>query len=126
MIKRLICLSLILLSGCAFGPKMKWLDMGQDRHAVIEKLGRPDGSVPIADKVEKLQYSQRHMRYFSGDYADYYVLLYEDKVIGYGTGEIRANTSNTSFIIPLNPIPPEQPGPMSPGEYQRGMQQFGH
>lgn len=113
--KYLAVVSLSLLCGCATGPKMRTLNLGDDRAAVVRKLGRPDGNSKI-DNVEKLSYSNRRMKSGLGpsDTADFFVVLKDGAVIVFGTGEIRKHVDYSTVVLPPVAMPQQRPMPPPP------------
>lgn len=98
---------------------MARMRLGMTPDQVIKTLGQPDGQKAEAG-ARLFTYSDRWMDKQYTSKADYYVLFKDEKVISYGTGDIRARPStNTSFIIPVNPYPPQEPLPAPPPLMQR-------
>ena len=92
----------LIFSGCATtGERMSHLREGMARPAVVNLLGQPDGFKRNGD-YEWLQYSHRLVTGWAWDRADYNVILKDNKVVEYGTGEVRVKDSNVMFLVPLN------------------------
>lgn len=92
---------LIGLTGCnPMRSKMKRLDKAMTRQEVIRALGRPDGLTQLGE-YEALHYTHRFITMANQDRADYYVILKNNSVIDYGTGEIRVKDNNVLIMGPL-------------------------
>ncbi|MBN2267780.1 MAG: hypothetical protein JW725_05600 [Candidatus Babeliaceae bacterium] len=95
-------LLLCLLSGCATGELMSRLRPGMSKSEVTNILGNPDG-YQARGEYEAMKYSHRLVTGWAWDRADYYVILKDQKVVEYGTGEVRVKdvNSNVLFLVPL-------------------------
>lgn len=101
------------LTSCATMPSgVRGLREGMTRNDVKEEIGEPDG-ITRRDDMELLEYSNR-MVPWTNNRADYFVVLRDNKVVSYGTGEIRQNMNNTTLFIPPFPQPTYQPMPPPP------------
>ena len=83
-----LCISLFSINGCATGEKVSTLAPGVSQSDVISNIGRPDGFRTEGEYVI-LKYTNRLISGWSWDRADYYVILKKDKVVEYGSGEVR-------------------------------------
>lgn len=79
---------LITITGCATGEKVTRLSPGLSQADVVGTLGRPDGFRTEGDYTV-LKYTNRLISGWSWDRADYFVILKDDKVTEYGSGEVR-------------------------------------
>lgn len=93
-------LLLIFLTGCAMGGKMRKLNGGMMKEEVLSLLGKPDG-IKHYGEYEHFTYSHRLMSSWSWDRADYNVILKNDKVVDYGTGEVRVKDRNVILLVPV-------------------------
>lgn len=91
-----------LLDGCATGELMSNLRSGMTKEEVTRVLGNPDG-FQSHGKYESLKYSHRLVTGWAWDRADYFVILKDNRVVEYGTGEVRVKdvNSNVLFLVPL-------------------------
>jgi len=92
----------VILAGCATGELMSSLRPGMTKEEVTRVLGSPDG-FQSRGEYESLKYSNRLVTGWAWDRADYFVILRDNRVIEYGTGEVRVKdmNSNTLFLVPL-------------------------
>lgn len=92
----------VILAGCATGELMSSLRPGMTKEEVTRVLGSPDG-FQSRGEYESLKYSHRLVTGWAWDRADYFVILRDNRVIEYGTGEVRVKdmNSNTLFLVPL-------------------------
>lgn len=79
---------LINITGCATGEKVARLSPAMSQADVVGTLGRPDGFRTEGDYTI-LKYTNRLISGWSWDRADYFVILKDDKVTEYGSGEVR-------------------------------------
>ena len=93
---RLLIVVFVFLAGCA---TISSVSEGMSRAEVIGLLGNPDGLVREGSDVA-LKYSNRLISGWSYDRADYYILLRNDEVIGYGPGNVRQSPNNTLVLLP--------------------------
>lgn len=84
----ILCILLITITGCATGEKVTKLSPGMSQADVVGTLGRPDGFRTEGDYTI-LKYTNRLISGLSWDRADYFVILKDDKVTEYGSGEVR-------------------------------------
>jgi hypothetical protein len=102
--KKLFVLILLLVSliGCATGELMSRLRPGMSKDEVTNILGNPDG-FQARSEYEAIKYSHRLVTGWAWDRADYFVILKDNKVVEYGTGEVRVKdvNSNVLFLVPL-------------------------
>ena len=84
----ILCILLIVITGCATGEKVTRLSPGMSQADVVGTLGRPDGFKTESDYTI-LKYTNRLISGWSWDRADYFVILKDDKVTEYGSGEVR-------------------------------------
>lgn len=91
-----------LLIGCATGEQMSRLRPGMSKEEVTDILGNPDGFQGRGE-YESMKYSHRLVTGWAYDRADYFVILKDNKVVEYGTGEVRVKdmNSNILFLMPL-------------------------
>ena len=91
-----------LLAGCATGALMSSLRSGMTKEEVTRVLGNPDGFQSHGE-YESLKYSHRLVTGWAWDRADYFVILKDNRVVEYGTGEVRVKdvNSNVFFLAPL-------------------------
>jgi len=79
---------LIATIGCVTGEKVARIYPGMSQEDVVGTLGRPDGFRTKGDYTI-LKYTNRLISGWSWDRADYFVVLKNDKVTEYGSGEVR-------------------------------------
>jgi hypothetical protein len=92
---------LVIINSCATGEVVrKDIQPGMTKAKVIEILGNPDGYKIVGDQ-ELLTYTNRLISGWSWDRADYHFVIKDNKVIAYGTGEVRVKQNNTILILPL-------------------------
>lgn len=92
----------MLLTGCAMGPRVQRLSPGMAEADVIAIMGRPDGVVVEGD-YRALQWANRLMSEWSNDRADYWVVLAADTVVAYGPGNVRPGPSpHTLILVPVS------------------------
>lgn len=84
----ILCMFLIAITGCATGEKVARLSPGMSQTDVVGTLGRPDGFRTEGDYTI-MKYTNRLISGWSWDRADYFVILKDDKVTEYGSGEVR-------------------------------------
>ena len=84
----ILCILLITITGCATGEKVTRLSPGMSQADVVGVLGRPDGFRTEGDYTV-LKYTNKLISGWSWDRADYFVILKDDKVTEYGSGEVR-------------------------------------
>ena len=84
----ILCIFLITITGCATGERVARLSPGISQADVVGTLGRPDGFRTEGDYTI-LKYTNRLISGWSWDRADYFVILKDNKVIEYGSGEVR-------------------------------------
>jgi hypothetical protein len=90
----------VLLFGCVTGQEVRnSLHEGMPKSEVISILGNPDGFKRSGD-YEALVYTDRLISGWSWNRADYTVILKNDRVIQYGTGQVRQEASNVLVIVP--------------------------
>jgi hypothetical protein len=91
----------IFLAGCATGEIVRGkFHEGMTKEQVISELGKPDGFQRSGD-YEALLYTNRLISGWSWDRTDYTIILQNDKVVQYGTGQVRQNSPNTLILVPL-------------------------
>ena len=83
-----LCIMLITITGCATGEKITRLSPGMSQADVVRNLGRPDGFRTEGD-CTVLKYTNKLISGWSWDRADYFVILKDDQVTEYGSGEVR-------------------------------------
>lgn len=92
---------LIILIACTTGEIVrKDINPGMSKDNLITMLGNPDGFRMVGDQ-ELLTYTNRLISGWSYDRADYHFVIKNNKVIAYGTGEVRVKQDNTILIIPI-------------------------
>ena len=84
----ILCIFLIIITGCATGEKVARLSPGMSQADVVGTLGRSDG-FRTEGGYTILKYTNRLISGWSWDRADYFVILRDDKVTEYGSGEVR-------------------------------------
>ena len=84
----ILCILLITFTGCATGEKITRLSPGISQADVTKTLGKPDGFRTEGDYTI-LKYTNRLISGWSWDRADYFVILKDDQVTEYGSGEVR-------------------------------------
>lgn len=93
--------SLLIINSCVTGEVVrKDITPGMTKDKLIETLGNPDGFRIVGDQ-EVLTYTNRLISGWSWDRADYHFVIKDNKVIAYGTGEVRVKQNNTILIVPL-------------------------
>lgn len=91
----------ISLTACATGERVRGgIHEGMTKDEVISTLGNPDG-FKKAGKQEALLYTNRLISGWSWDRTDYTVILQDNRVVEYGSGQVRQNSPNTLILIPL-------------------------
>jgi hypothetical protein len=93
----------VLLAGCATGEKVTSLHEGMTPDEVIAVLGRPTGFQRAGD-MSGFQYTNRLISGWNWDRADYYALFKNDRLVQWGSGDVRVETSHnfsTLVVIPL-------------------------
>ena len=83
-----LCIAFITVIGCATGEKVAKLSPGMSYSEVVRILGRPDGLRSEGD-YKVIKYTNRLISNWSYDRADYFVILKDDHVTEYGSGEVR-------------------------------------
>lgn len=103
MTKQIIALIMVLsTAACATGEIVRGnVREGLSKAEVVSLLGDPDGFKRAGDQ-EALLYTNRLISGWSWDRTDYTVILEKDRVIEYGTGQVRQNGPNTLILVPLN------------------------
>ena len=90
-----------LIISCTTGEVVrKDIEPGMSKDKLIESLGKPDGFRMVGDQ-EVLTYTNRLISGWSWDKADYHFVIKNNKVVAYGTGEVRVSQNNTILIVPL-------------------------
>ena len=84
--------------GCATGKKVTRLSPGMSQADVVGTLGRPDGFRTEGDYTI-LKYTNRLISSWSWDRADYFVILKDDQVTEYGSGEVRERNVGSIHTI---------------------------
>ena len=69
----ILCISLIIITGCATGEEVTSLSPGMSQADVVGTLGRPDGFKTEGDYTV-LKYTNRLISGWSWDRADYFVI----------------------------------------------------
>lgn len=106
MLKRsLICL-LPLLSACTTGEQASSLREGMSPAQVEAVLGKPDGFARDG-AVVSYQYTNRLISGWGWDKADYVVVFNEDRLAGWGPGQIRQGHGPNVGAIMVLPTPGE-------------------
>lgn len=100
----LIALLSINVAAAGIRDRMARLQIGMSSRKATHLLGRPD-SVRQEGEFTIWGYSHRIIDRWSWDRADFYVVLKNDFVTEYGTGEIRQDTSHQSAAIVTVPFP---------------------
>lgn len=104
MSKKFTIMSMILsiiLIACTTGEVVrKDINPGMTKDNLITMLGNPDGFRKVGDQ-ELLTYTNRLISSWSYDRADYHFVIKDNKVIAYGTGEVRVKQDNTILIVPI-------------------------
>ncbi len=99
--KSILLTVLIFLTSCTTGEIVrKDIQPGMSKEKLIEVMGNPDGFRLVGDQ-EVLTYTNRLISGWSWDRADYHFVIKDNKVIAYGTGEVRVKQNNTILIVPL-------------------------
>jgi hypothetical protein len=96
----ILCTLLIAFCGCTTGEKVAGLSPGMSQANVVRILGRPDGFRTEGDYIV-LKYTNKLISGWSWDRADYFVILKDDQVTEYGSGEVRERNvggAHTIFI----------------------------
>lgn len=100
----LLFLLLVFIVSCATyeSELMSRLHPGMPKEEVTDILGNLDG-YQTRGEHEALKYSHRLVTGWAWDRADYFVILKDNKVVEYGTGEVRVKdvNSNILFLVPL-------------------------
>lgn len=103
MNKLLYIFLILIIAGCS---RMSFLtlklDEGMEREKVIKILGEPDG-IRRKGEYEVLKYSNVRMFEMRKDKADYFVILKDDKVVQYGTGQIKIDKNTDTVTITPTP-----------------------
>lgn len=92
----------VFLVACTTGELMSSLRPGMTKEEVTRVLGNPDG-FQSRGEYESLKYSHRLVTGWAWDRADYFVILKDNRVVEYGTGEVRVKdmNSNVLLLVPL-------------------------
>lgn len=99
--KSLLLSVLLLLISCTTGEVVrKDVQPGMSKEKLIEVMGNPDGFRIVGDQ-EVLTYTNRLISGWSWDRTDYHFVIKNNKVIAYGTGEVRVKENNTILIVPI-------------------------
>lgn len=77
-----------LLSGCVTGQQVTRLDPGMSQERVTQIMGKPDGFQQRGEYTI-YKYTNRLMSGWSWDRTDYSFVFKDDKLVEYGTGEVR-------------------------------------
>ncbi len=92
---------LLIINACTTGEVVrKDIEPGMSKEKLIETLGKPDG-FRLVDDQEVLTYTNKLISGWSWDRADYHFVIKDNKVIAYGTGEVRVKENNTILIVPI-------------------------
>jgi hypothetical protein len=107
-----LLLAATVLCGCVTGEKISRLHTGMAKAEVVQVLGTPDGDKQVGE-FEVYRYSNRldwgipdYKRIMTSDWpsdrADYYTVVFKkDRVVEYGTGQVRQQSNGTVAIVPL-------------------------
>lgn len=91
----------VLIAGCVTGDRVRQgIHEGMTKEQVISVLGNPDG-YKRAGNLEALTYTNRLMSGWPWDRTDYTVILKNDRVAEYGTGQVRQEGPNLLVIVPI-------------------------
>jgi hypothetical protein len=91
----------LTLSACVTGQKVRGnIREGMTKEQVISTLGNPDGLKRAGD-YEALLYTNRLISGWSWDRTDYSVILRNDRVVEYGTGQVRQENPSSLVIVPV-------------------------
>lgn len=93
---------LLSLGACTTGEQISGLQEGMTRQQVESKLGRPDGFQRDGQLV-RYQYTDRMISGWGWDRADYYAVFNDDRLVQWGTGNVREKTgpaAGTVFVVP--------------------------
>ena len=86
---------------CATGEVVRRdIQPGMTKEKLIEIMGNPDG-FRIVGEQEVLTYTNRLISGWSWDRTDYHFVIEKNKVVAYGTGEVRVKQNNTVLIVPI-------------------------
>lgn len=86
---RLVSFILILvLSGCVAGEKATRISPGMTKQEVFRVMGKPDG-YQEREGHEIYKYTNRLISGWSWDRADYSFIFKDDRLIEYGSGDVR-------------------------------------
>ena len=108
----LLLAATLLCVGCVTGEKISRLHTGMAKAEVVQVLGTPDGDKQVGE-FEVYRYSNRldwgipdYKRLMTRDWpwnrADYYNVVFKnDRVVEYGTGQVRQQSNGTVEIVPL-------------------------
>lgn len=94
----LLAILTLAFSGCVTGEKMTSIRPGMSQAEVEQVLGRPDGFT-VRGEHHVLKYTNKLISGWSWDRADYFVILRDDKVIEYGSGDVRERSVNGVHTI---------------------------
>jgi hypothetical protein len=102
--KRLILVAAfsILVSGCATGERASRLSPGMTKSQVIAVMGRPDG-FSLTGKTETFRYTNRVISGWSWDRGDYYATFEGDKLVSWGSGQVRQNQPVQGVMVGFMP-----------------------
>lgn len=104
MIKRSLIFILPLLSACTTGEQVSGLHEGMSPSQVEAVIGKPDGFARDGHVVT-YQYTNRMISGWGWDKADYVVVFNEDRLAGWGPGQIRQNSGPNVGAIMVLPTP---------------------
>ena len=93
---------LFFLTACTMGEQISDLQEGMSRQQVEGKLGKPDGFQRDGQLV-RYQYTDRMISGWGWDRADYYAVFNDDRLVQWGTGDVREKAGpavGAVFVVP--------------------------
>ena len=89
---------LAAIAACTTGEKVSDLHEGMTREQVEKILGKPDGFQRNGEMVQ-YQYTNRLISGWGWDRADYYAVFADDRLMQWGTGEVRQKAPPVSGVV---------------------------
>lgn len=96
--KHALTILALLLAGCATGERVTDLKPGMTKAEVIKTIGQPDG-YSAQGKTEYLKYTNKLISGWSWDKADYYAVIENDKLVSWGSGDVRQNRPPVTPVV---------------------------
>jgi len=94
----------MVVIGCTTGDRITGLREGMTPTQVTEVMGAPTGQQRSGNLL-RYDYTNALISGWSWDRADYYAVFEDDKLVQWGTGEVRQNRPNAATLTVI-PFPP--------------------